>query len=81
MRGSGNGADHVWNLAVGPEYIERRTRQRADQNRLDRKKPDEAERRPRFEKAGDEKISVGGKKTAGRWILQSVDVFLIYSFL
>ncbi|GFR05993.1 hypothetical protein TNCT_590691 [Trichonephila clavata] len=34
------------------------------------------------EKAGDKKNVVGGRKTgAGRWVLQSVNIFLIYSFL
>ncbi|GFQ74416.1 hypothetical protein TNCT_374071 [Trichonephila clavata] len=33
------------------------------------------------ETPGDMKNMVGGRKTAGRWILQSVNIVIIYSFL
>ncbi|GFQ78931.1 hypothetical protein TNCT_76831 [Trichonephila clavata] len=66
----GNRWDHVWeekHPATGDQT-------RRDEGR-DRKKAAEA-RKPETKKTWSEE-----QRLAGRWILQSVDIFLIYSFL
>ncbi|GFQ81032.1 hypothetical protein TNCT_681031 [Trichonephila clavata] len=64
-------------LAAGLVYIEGKTRRREDETRPDRTGQKEGSG---SEKAGDKKNVVEEKRTARRWILQSVNIFIIYSF-
>ncbi|GFR32692.1 hypothetical protein TNCT_659051 [Trichonephila clavata] len=52
------------------------------ERRADQTGPDAAERRQRKRESWrQEKTWLEKKRTAGRWILQSVNIFIIYSFL
>ncbi|GFR22312.1 hypothetical protein TNCT_453431 [Trichonephila clavata] len=72
--GSGNGSGI---------YRERDPATREDETRRpDKTGPDARQKEGSgSEKAGDKKNVVGGRRTTGRWILQSVNIFIIYSFL